>query len=102
MELTVLCSGRSKDVLLREIAAIQELLQEQPDSKCESALYAPIPDWNIPVGCLESIVRYQQLLLKNWTRETDVNQVSEDCISQLKHLEELDPMRKMRYKELGE
>jgi len=39
MELIVLCSGRNKDLLLREIAAIQELLQEQPDSRCESAFY---------------------------------------------------------------
>jgi geranylgeranyl transferase type-2 subunit alpha len=37
-ESIVLCSGRSKDVLLREIAAIQELLQEQPDSKCTRSI----------------------------------------------------------------
>jgi hypothetical protein len=47
MEVIVLCAGRSKDVLLREIAAIQELLEEQPDSKCASALYSSIIDWNI-------------------------------------------------------
>jgi hypothetical protein len=31
-----LLTGGGKDVLVREIAAIQELLDEQPDSKCES------------------------------------------------------------------
>ncbi len=30
-----LLTGGGKDVLVREIAAIQELLDEQPDSKCE-------------------------------------------------------------------
>jgi len=97
------CSGRNKDLLLREIASIQELLQEQPDSRCESAFYCLcIPDLGCAIGCLESIVHYQQLLVKNWSLETDVKQMSEDCISLLKRLEELDPMRKMRYQEQGE
>jgi geranylgeranyl transferase type-2 subunit alpha len=51
---------------------------------------------------METIVHYQLLLLKNWSHETNVKQTSEDCISLLKRLEELDPMRKMRYEELGE
>jgi len=78
-------TGASKGLLMREIAAIQELLQEQPDSK-----------W-----CLESIVHYQRLLLKNWFCDIDVEQVTENCISLLKHLAALDPMRKMRYAALA-
>lgn len=63
---------------------------------------ALLPNLGRDIGCLESIVHYQQLLVKNWSHETDVKQMSEDCISLLKCLEELDPMRKMRYKELAE
>lgn len=36
--LSQLCLDGGKDVLVREIDAIQELLDEQPDSKCESLL----------------------------------------------------------------
>jgi len=35
MSMSPLLTGGGKDVLVREIAAIQELLDEQPDSKCE-------------------------------------------------------------------
>jgi hypothetical protein len=51
MELIVLCSGRNKDLLLREVAAIQELLQEQPDSRCESSFLLPVHYfliWDVP------------------------------------------------------
>jgi geranylgeranyl transferase type-2 subunit alpha len=96
--------GRSKELLLREIAAIKELLQEQPDSKCEPAFHwlRIAYHYQSPIGCLESIVHCQGLLLKHWPRDVDVTQITEDRVSLLKQLEELDPMRSMRYKELCE
>lgn len=49
METFVLCLGESKDLLLREIAAIRELLQEQPDSRCEfDVLFAHCTEGNFP------------------------------------------------------
>jgi hypothetical protein len=53
-------------------------------------------------GCLESIIHYKRLLLRNWSHELDAPQLSYECIDLLKRLEALDPMRRNRYQELGE
>ncbi|KAF8905989.1 rab-protein geranylgeranyltransferase [Gymnopilus junonius] len=74
----------SREILEREIVAIQELLDEQPDSK-----------W-----CLESISYYKRLLLNKYTSEVDVNVLSEEIRSLLDRLETLDPARQRRYQDL--
>ncbi|KAH9484165.1 Geranylgeranyl transferase type-2 subunit alpha [Psilocybe cubensis] len=75
----------SKELLNREIAAIQELLDEQPDSK-----------W-----CLESIVHYKRLLLKNWVSGAEAGPLISDVKSLLHRLEQLDPARRRRYRDLA-
>jgi len=76
----------SKELLEREIAAIQELLDEQPDSK-----------W-----CIESITHYKRLLLKLYTSEVDVNVLSEEIRTLLSRLQTLDPARRRRYRDLAQ
>ncbi|KAI9458038.1 rab-protein geranylgeranyltransferase [Russula earlei] len=80
-------SGDNKAILEREINLIQTLLDEQPDSK-----------W-----CMESLVTYKRLLLDNHLptgsqeKTTAINQ----CRTLLGQLEEIDPMRRQRYWEMG-
>ncbi|KAF8201598.1 rab-protein geranylgeranyltransferase [Pholiota molesta] len=71
------------ELLEREIAAIQELLDEQPDSK-----------W-----CMESVVHYKLLLLQK-TSGAEANALSEECRGLLRRLQELDPSRRRRYQDL--
>ncbi|KAF8894396.1 rab-protein geranylgeranyltransferase, partial [Infundibulicybe gibba] len=77
-------SGGDKAQLEREIAAILELMQLEPDSK-----------W-----CLESIVHYKQLLLKNHT-SGDRNILINECATLLEGLQVIDPQRHRRYEALG-
>ncbi|KIM49288.1 hypothetical protein M413DRAFT_438472 [Hebeloma cylindrosporum] len=74
----------SKELLEREIASIQELVKEEPDKK-----------W-----CLESIVHYKLLLLRNYGRELDAKVLSEECRVLLRCLQTLDPARRRRYEDL--
>ncbi|KAJ7470311.1 rab-protein geranylgeranyltransferase [Mycena latifolia] len=76
-------AGDDKEVLDREIAAIQELLDEQSDSK-----------W-----CMESLVHYKRLLLQKHSSSLDA-EVANDCRRLLNRLRELDPARRRRYEEI--
>ncbi|KAG7452843.1 rab-protein geranylgeranyltransferase, partial [Guyanagaster necrorhizus] len=78
-------SGDNQTLLENEIAVIQELLDEQPDSK-----------W-----CMESIVHYKRLLISKHGASTDTVRLVRDCHSLLEQLIELDPARRNRYKEIG-
>ncbi|KAK0483203.1 rab-protein geranylgeranyltransferase [Armillaria novae-zelandiae] len=78
-------SGDDKMLLENEIAVIQELLDEQPDSK-----------W-----CLESIVHYKRLLVSKHGATTDTARLTRDCHSLLEQLIKLDPARRNRYREIG-
>ncbi|CCM02932.1 uncharacterized protein FIBRA_05047 [Fibroporia radiculosa] len=83
--------GQGKDyaILSREIASVQELLDEQPDSK-----------W-----CMESLVFYKQLTLQNHTsrlNDAQRQQIIQSCLVLLAVLQDIDPMRKQRYKDLTE
>lgn len=80
-------SGDDRATLEREIDVIQTLLDEQPDSK-----------W-----CMESLVTYKQLLLKNHlpTDSQERMDVTNQCLTLLKDLEEADPMRRERYRDIG-
>ncbi|KAJ7684689.1 rab-protein geranylgeranyltransferase [Mycena polygramma] len=77
-------AGEDRDVLEREIAIIQELLDEQSDSK-----------W-----CMESLVYYKRLLLKNHSSSLDAARVTDDCRRLLSDLRLLDPARQRRYEEI--
>lgn len=78
-------SAASKSLLEREIEAIEELLEEEPESK-----------W-----CMESIVHYVMMLLKNYSSEVDVAQLTAKTRRLLNQLEDLDPMRRQRYRDLA-
>ncbi|KAJ6500469.1 hypothetical protein C8R45DRAFT_977826 [Mycena sanguinolenta] len=80
----LMVTGDDKDVLDREIAIIQELLDEQSDSK-----------W-----CMESLVHYKQLLLKNHAPYVDAASLTNDCRRLLADLRVLDPARRRRYEEI--
>ncbi|EGN96094.1 hypothetical protein SERLA73DRAFT_185632 [Serpula lacrymans var. lacrymans S7.3] len=77
-------SGQERQTLEREIGSIEELLKEQPDSK-----------W-----CLESLVHYQRLLLRN-NRDENSKETAQKCLGFLLMLQEIDPARRSRYKEIG-
>ncbi|KAF7295305.1 Rab geranylgeranyltransferase [Mycena indigotica] len=76
--------GDDHTVLEREIGVIQELLDEQPDSK-----------W-----CMESQVYYKRILLRKHATTIDVDRVREECKHLLGELRKLDPARKERYAEI--
>ncbi|KAK2467050.1 hypothetical protein APHAL10511_001308 [Amanita phalloides] len=79
--------GRGGDVnlLQREIAAIEELLNEQPDSK-----------W-----CIESIVHYKRLLLRKHGEAVDTEVLKHDCQRLLLQLRTIDPLRRQRYEDMA-
>ncbi|KAI0295550.1 hypothetical protein BC826DRAFT_1008361 [Russula brevipes] len=80
-------SGDDKAILEREIDVVQTLLDEQPDSK-----------W-----CMESLVTYKLLLLKNHLPAGSRERVdtTAQCLALLEQLEEADPMRRQRYRDIG-
>ncbi|KAG5716262.1 Geranylgeranyl transferase type-2 subunit alpha [Termitomyces sp. T112] len=79
-------AGDDKKFLENEIEAIQELLDEQPDSK-----------W-----CMESIIHYKRLLLKKHPNEVNTKTLLLDCKNLLEQLEILDPARHQRYQDIGQ
>lgn len=94
--------GDDKNVLEREIAIIQELLDEQSDSKCQdvSASRRSLSLMK-SIGCMESLVHYKRLLLKNHHSSVDASSLTSDCRRLLSDLRVLDPARRRRYEEIG-
>ncbi|GAA6038431.1 hypothetical protein JCM8097_007647 [Rhodosporidiobolus ruineniae] len=77
-------------IVRREVAGIEELLEEEPDSR-----------W-----CLDSLVYYKRLLVRLLEQEGDETrderqELNLACVDMLKKLEEVDPMRAARYRDLG-
>ncbi|KAI0737062.1 rab-protein geranylgeranyltransferase, partial [Irpex lacteus] len=80
--------GDDASVLQAEISSIQELLDEQPDSK-----------W-----CMESLVHYKQLLLRKHSASIAAEEretIEKACLDLLQQLQTLDSERRNRYEELG-
>ncbi|KAK7693313.1 hypothetical protein QCA50_002880 [Cerrena zonata] len=83
--------GEGNDVprLQFEITSIQELLDEQPDSK-----------W-----CMESLVRYKRLLVTKHAATVGneaVRSLVDGCLELLEKLRAIDPPRRRRYEEIAE
>ncbi|KAK7440205.1 Rab geranylgeranyltransferase [Stygiomarasmius scandens] len=76
--------GHDKAILDREIDVIKMLLEEQPDSK-----------W-----CLDSLVHYHLLLIRNHPSSVDVPALTQDCRTWLKELRTVDAARVRRYEEI--
>lgn len=96
--------GDDRATLEREIDVIQTLLDEQPDSKCEHPANIRCEFSLIQyTGCMESLVTYKQLLLNNHlpTDSRERIDVTNQCLTLLKDLEEADPMRRQRYRDIG-
>jgi geranylgeranyl transferase type-2 subunit alpha len=94
--------GHDKDILVREISVIQELLDEQSDSKCTlNLLLSFFRAYLVNSGCMESLVHYKRLLLRNNSSATDTAPLTKDCLRLLQQLQDLDPARKQRYEEIG-
>ncbi|PVF93826.1 protein prenylyltransferase [Serendipita vermifera] len=72
-------NGEDPEVLVREIGNIEELLQEEPDSR-----------W-----CLNSLVHYKSLLLRHQPENKAT--LKQECQQMLEKLREIDPKRKQRY-----
>ncbi|KAI6043063.1 rab-protein geranylgeranyltransferase [Pisolithus marmoratus] len=77
-------SGENEKQLMREITVIEELLNEQPDSK-----------W-----CMDSLVYYNKLLLEKHRPYS--TELREKCLALLRRLEDIDPPRRHRYRESGD
>lgn len=77
-------SGENEKQLLREIMVIEELLNEQPDSK-----------W-----CMDSLVYYNRLLLQKHRPHS--TELRGKCLVLLQQLEDIDPPRRYRYRETAE
>ncbi|GAA6000724.1 Rab geranylgeranyltransferase BET4 [Rhodotorula paludigena] len=76
-------------IVRREIACIEELLEEEPDSR-----------W-----CLDSLVYYKGLLVRLLESEGEATRQERDelnvaCAEMLDKLKEVDPMRRARYEDL--
>ena len=100
--------GDNPSILQREITAIQELLDEQPDSKCAPSIYLYLFIFMIAnckiTGCMESIVYYKKLLLQKHATtlgSSGQSDLRKGCLALLVTLQTIDPMRRQRYVELG-
>ncbi|EIW85393.1 rab-protein geranylgeranyltransferase [Coniophora puteana RWD-64-598 SS2] len=74
--------GKDRAILEAEISLIEELLQEEPNSK-----------W-----CMESLVHYKRLLLRN--HEPQSSELLNSCRELLQRLQTIDPPRKQRYRDI--
>ncbi|KAA1474885.1 rab-protein geranylgeranyltransferase [Dentipellis sp. KUC8613] len=81
-------SGEDRKLLEREIVVIQELLDEQPDSR-----------W-----CMETLVHYKQLILLHHpptAGSLEAKTLVQQCLDLLRQLEDIDPPRRQRYRDLA-
>ncbi|GAA5840690.1 hypothetical protein JCM9279_007404 [Rhodotorula babjevae] len=77
-------------IVRREIEGIEELLEEEPDSR-----------W-----CLDSLVHYKRLLVRLLEPQGDETRPEREelnlaCVDMLARLKEVDPMRRARYDDLS-
>ena len=94
----------------REIEGIEELLEEEPDSRCTSKFSSPGCSkltWSedLATGCLDSLIHYKRLLVKLLSSEEDREErekLNLECKEMLDQLAEIDPMRGNRYRDIGE
>ncbi|EMD38480.1 hypothetical protein CERSUDRAFT_113652 [Gelatoporia subvermispora B] len=80
-------TGEDYDILIREIGAIQDLLDIQPDSK-----------W-----CLESLVFYKRALLQYHSARmsaAEQHNLIDQCLEMLETLRTVDPYRRQRYADM--
>lgn len=86
-------------VLEREIKVIEELLEEEPESRCKSNAISEVRGL-FPLGCLNSLVHYKRLLIRHRPDEKSI--LMEECQAMLTRLSTIDTMRQQRYKDICE
>lgn len=92
--------GNDPILLRREIGVIQELLEEQPDSKCTPSDLRAFSTVITPMaGCMEGLVHYKRLLLRHDMIAGDG--LRQEIRALLEQLEAIDPARRRRYKDIG-
>lgn len=97
---------------------IQELLELEPESKCESFrvdwqqdFEVALPDvlsftdpssptW-ILIGCLDSLVYYQRVLMSSTKDTEQTAALKKACMGHLEKLQKVDALRSNRYKDLA-
>ncbi|EDR11331.1 uncharacterized protein LACBIDRAFT_233141, partial [Laccaria bicolor S238N-H82] len=52
------------------------------------------------IGCMESIVCYKRMLIKDHATDVDLAMLTRECNNMLQQLQELDPLRRRRYEDL--
>lgn len=55
----------------------------------------------VRIGCLESLVHYKRILIRNHKEKVNTQALVKECQALLSQLEEIDPMRSRRYEEIG-
>jgi geranylgeranyl transferase type-2 subunit alpha len=89
-------------VLRREIISIRELHDTEPDSKCKTYAVDSFVDPTNRTGCMNALANY--LLLQASLPSTDkfkATRQREEAKSLFGRLEEVDPDRKQRYKDMA-
>ncbi|KAF8644115.1 hypothetical protein AX16_008644 [Volvariella volvacea WC 439] len=77
-------SDATRELLDREITAIQELLSQEPENK-----------W-----CMESMVHYKRMLLDKGLSDVERTRTVAECRTFLERLQNLDPYRLQRYRDI--
>ena len=102
----VTTAGNDAAILQAEITSIQELLDEQPDSKCTccSPFFTAHSYTYVLEGCMESLVHYKQLLVRKHSEllgPEERQAIKTSCLDLLQQLQSVDSERTNRYAELG-
>ncbi|KAL1730257.1 hypothetical protein EV714DRAFT_250478 [Schizophyllum commune] len=84
--------GDDRQVLEREISAIQELLEAIQDEPDEGS--------NVK-WCMDSLVHYKRLLLRKHSGAVDIDELRKECLRLLEDLQQKDPARRQRYRDIG-
>lgn len=103
----------TSELVRKEITGIEELLEEEPESRCTYPVsFSDVSELTTIagsclklIGCLESLVYYKRLLITLLTEQesqrSEREKLTLDCLGMIEKLEEVDSMRKMRYQDLS-
>jgi geranylgeranyl transferase type-2 subunit alpha len=97
----LIADGDDPKALEREIKVIEELLEEEPESRCKCIPKTELQRRNqlFQKGCLNSLVHYKKLLLRHRPNEKD--ELVKQSQDMLRKLSQIDTMRKKRYADIG-
>lgn len=94
------CSAPPEKVLRREINSIRELQDAEPDSKCWS-IRSSTGVLLIATGCMNALANYLILQSGMSADRFKSTRIREEAKSLFGRLEEIDPDRRERYKDMA-